>query len=133
MPAGACLAIKIFESSLLTNYEETGGLVGRRSGAECCGDACWGSSGSVPLMSQVCGTFRAMAVSQAAGMSAGPLHLLAFFFGKIEEKRGKKNEGEKKKRKEKGEKERKNPDARYLRTRISCMGLDSEKQILSWM
>jgi len=52
--------------------------------------------------------------------------------GNYNRKEGKKNVG-KKKRKEKGEKERKNPDARYLRTRISCMGLDSEKQILSWM
>jgi len=55
-----------------------------------------------------------------------------FLWENRREKREKKNEG-KKKRKEKGEKERKNPDARYLRTRISCMGLDSEKQILSWM
>lgn len=50
-----------------------------------CGDACWGSSGSAPLMSWFCGTFRAMPVSQAAGMSAGPLHRLAFLSVKIEE------------------------------------------------
>lgn len=97
-----------------------------------CGDACWGSSGSAPLMSWFCGTFRAMPVSQAAGMSAGPLHRLAFLSVKIEEIGEKKNEGGKKKKEEKGEKERKNSDARYLRTRISCIGLDSEKQILSW-
>lgn len=67
-----------------------------------CGDACWGSSGSAPLMSWFCGTFRAMPVSQAAGMSAGPLHRLAFLSVKIEEIGEKKNEGGKKKKGRKG-------------------------------
>lgn len=76
-------------------------------------------------------------MTQAAGMSAEllaatavSLHLLVEGFPLKRKKNGKDRKISRGKKEIK--KERTKPDARYLRTRVFCIGLDSEKQILSW-